>query len=160
MGHIVPGRNFACLTPCWFYFPCCCDLYLRNFCLALQVGMLQLRFDQIPACKDQLTKGKEVTRLSSMFTDVSHLLSPTPYCFFLFLTKRSLYLMFGEKFLWDNSLPYPWFAGFQNKSLFFPNFLSLHLSAYHAVSRMSLYSVIISVKFHEVAISGVTGPIV
>ena len=44
MPICVPGRNLACLTPCCIYFPCCCDLYFTNFCLALQVGMLQLGF--------------------------------------------------------------------------------------------------------------------
>lgn len=34
------GKNIACLAACCFYFPSCCDLYLRNFCLALHVGIL------------------------------------------------------------------------------------------------------------------------
>ena len=36
----ITGENSACSTPCDSYFPCCCDLWVRNFCLALHVGTL------------------------------------------------------------------------------------------------------------------------
>ena len=43
MLYNVTGRNLACLAARCFYFPCCCDLPIKNFCLALYVGMLIIK---------------------------------------------------------------------------------------------------------------------